>query len=87
VLGYDITDAVRILLCICSCELFPSSVFEISLLKQGSFANISTWKFFIERNAPSCMHKNVVLVGHKCDLDEKRRVTAEQGKELADANG
>jgi hypothetical protein len=33
------------------------------------------------------MHKNVVLVGHKCDLDEKRQVTAEQGKELADANG
>jgi Ras-related protein Rab-8A len=33
------------------------------------------------------VHKNIVLIGHKCDLTESRRITAEQGKALADENG
>ncbi len=41
----------------------------------------------IEQFAPPSVHKNVILVGHKCDLNEKRKITPEQGKEFADKNG
>ena len=41
----------------------------------------------IEKFAHPSVHKNVVLVGHKCDLNEKRKITSEQGKEFANENG
>jgi hypothetical protein len=41
----------------------------------------------IEKFARPSVHKNVVLVGHKCDLNEKRKITSEQGKEFANKNG
>jgi hypothetical protein len=33
------------------------------------------------------VHKNIVLVGNKCDLNEKREITPDQGKQVADENG
>jgi hypothetical protein len=33
------------------------------------------------------VQKNIVLVGHKCDLNEKRIITPAQGKQVADENG
>ncbi len=33
------------------------------------------------------MEKNIVLVGHKCDLNEKRKITFDEGKQLADEHG
>ena len=41
----------------------------------------------IQRFAPPSVHKNVVLVGHKCDLNERRIVTFDQGREFADECG
>ena len=41
----------------------------------------------MERLAPPSVHKNVVLVGNKCDLDEKRKITFDQGQQVADENG
>jgi hypothetical protein len=41
----------------------------------------------IELFSPPSVHKNVVLVGNKCDLNEKRQVTPDQGKQVADENG
>jgi hypothetical protein len=55
--------------------------------KQESFKNNLKWKALIEQFAPPDMHQNVVLVGHKCDLEEKRKVTSDQGKKFADENG
>ena len=64
-----------------------TAVFKSHSCKQESFENNLVWKALIERFAPPDMHNNVVLVGHKCDLNEKRQVTYDQGKKFADENG
>ena len=50
-----------------------------------SFKNLSNWLIEIEKNA----NKNVlkVLIGNKTDLEDKRVVTYNQGKEFADTYG
>ena len=52
---------------------------------KDSFKNLSNWLIEIEKNA----NKNVlkVLIGNKCDLDEKRIISFNQGKEFADTYG
>lgn len=44
-----------------------------------------TWYANIEQHASEGVSK--ILVGNKCDNDEKRVITAEQGKALADELG
>ena len=50
-----------------------------------SFKNLSNWLIEIEKNAS----KNVLrlLIGNKCDLEEKRVISFNQGKEFADTYG
>ena len=52
---------------------------------KDSFKNLSNWLIEIEKNAS----KNVlrVLIGNKCDLEEKRVISLNQGKEFADTYG
>ena len=52
---------------------------------KDSFKNISNWLIEIEKNAS----KNVLklLIGNKCDLEEKRVISFNQGKEFADSYG
>ena len=50
-----------------------------------SFNNINSWLIEVEKNASKSVYK--ILIGNKCDLEEKRKVTFEQGKEFADTNG
>ncbi|KAK4687417.1 hypothetical protein P7C73_g2702, partial [Tremellales sp. Uapishka_1] len=50
-----------------------------------SFNNIRTWHSNIEQHASAGVNK--ILIGNKCDWDEKRAVTLEQGKALADEFG
>ena len=52
---------------------------------KDSFKNLNNWLIEIERNAS----KNVlrVLIGNKCDLEDKREVSFNQGKEFADTYG
>jgi GTPase SAR1 family protein len=50
-----------------------------------SFNNINSWLIEIEKNANKNVYK--ILVGNKCDLEEKRQVTYEQGKDFADTYG
>jgi len=50
-----------------------------------SFFNINSWLIEVEKNASKNVYK--ILIGNKCDLDEKRKVTFEQGKEFADTHG
>ena len=50
-----------------------------------SFNNLNSWLIEIEKSA----NKNVyqILIGNKCDLEEKRAVTYQEGKDFADSNG
>ena len=50
-----------------------------------SFKNLSNWLIEIEKNAS----KNIlrILIGNKCDLEDKRLITHAQGKEFADTYG
>ena len=50
-----------------------------------SFKNLSNWLIEIEKNAS----KNIlrILIGNKCDLEDKRVITHTQGKEFADTYG
>ena len=52
---------------------------------KDSFKNLSNWLIEIEKNAS----KNVLrlLIGNKCDLEEKRVISLNQGKEFADTYG
>ena len=50
-----------------------------------SFKNLSNWLIEIEKNAS----KNIlrILIGNKCDLEDKRVITHAQGKEFDDTYG
>jgi len=50
-----------------------------------SFNNVKQWLHEIDRYAAENVNK--LLVGNKCDLEGKRVVTTEQGKEFADGLG
>ena len=52
---------------------------------KDSFKNLSNWLIEIEKNAS----KNVLrlLIGNKCDLEDKRVISYNQGKEFADTYG
>ena len=50
-----------------------------------SFKNLSNWLIEIEKNASKNVLK--VLIGNKTDLEEKRVITYNQGKEFADTYG
>jgi small GTP-binding protein len=52
---------------------------------QESFNNLNSWLIEIEKNANKNVYK--ILIGNKCDLEEKRQVSYEQGKEFADTYG
>ena len=50
-----------------------------------SFRNLNNWLIEIEKNASKNVLK--VLIGNKTDLEDKRVITYNQGKEFADAYG
>jgi len=52
---------------------------------EKSFNNIRTWHSNIEQHASEGVNK--ILIGNKCDWDEKRAVTLEDGRKLADEFG
>ena len=58
-------------------------VYEISNKK--SFENISSWIEECKNTAPKSIL--MVLVGNKCDLEDNREVTEEEGREFAEKNG
>ncbi|KAK5092939.1 GTP-binding protein [Exophiala xenobiotica] len=47
-----------------------------------SFENIRTWFSNVEQHASEGVNK--ILIGNKCDWEEKRQVTTEEGQGLAD---
>ena len=54
-------------------------VYDITNLE--SFQNLNSWLIEIEKNASKSVYK--ILVGNKCDMENDRKVTTEQGKEFA----
>jgi len=54
-------------------------VYDITDLE--SFQNLNTWLIEIEKNASKGVYK--ILVGNKCDMENERKVTVEQGKDFA----
>ena len=50
-----------------------------------SFNNLNSWLSEIEKSANKNVYK--ILIGNKCDLEEKRAVTYQEGKDFADSNG
>ena len=57
-------------------------VYDIS--SRDSFNNVMSWIEDCRNQSPKTIF--IVLVGNKCDLEDKRQVTYEEGKELADKN-
>jgi small GTP-binding protein len=57
-------------------------VYDIS--SRDSFNNVTTWIEDCKNQSPKTIF--MVLVGNKCDLNDKRQVTTEEGKDLADKN-
>ena len=54
-------------------------VYDITDLE--SFQNLNSWLIEIEKNASKNVYK--ILVGNKCDMENDRKVTVEQGKDFA----
>ena len=52
---------------------------------RDSFENLNNWLIEIEKNANKYVFK--ILIGNKCDLEEKRKITYQEGKDFADSNG
>ena len=52
---------------------------------KDSFKNLSNWLIEIEKNASKNVLK--VLIGNKSDLEDKRKVTYQEGKDFATSNG
>ena len=57
-------------------------VYDIS--SRDSFNNITNWIEDCKNQSPKTIF--MVLVGNKCDLNDKRQVSLEEGKELAEKN-
>ncbi|XP_062511966.1 ras-related protein Rab-13-like [Corticium candelabrum] len=58
-------------------------VYDIT--QERSFDQLTTWLKSIEEEAPDTIEMGVV--GNKCDLDDRREVSVQQGKMFADAHG
>ena len=58
-------------------------VYDITDL--DSFENLNSWLIEIEKNASKNVYK--ILVGNKCDNENERKVTYEQGKNFAEQYG
>ena len=52
---------------------------------EKSFNNIRTWYANVEQHASEGVNK--ILIGNKCDMDDKRVISEEQGRALAQELG
>ena len=52
---------------------------------RDSFENLNSWLIEIEKNANKNVYK--LLIGNKCDLEDKRKVSYQEGKDFATSNG
>ena len=52
---------------------------------RDSLENLNSWLIEIEKNANKNVYK--LLIGNKSDLEDKRKVTYQEGKDFAESNG
>ena len=52
---------------------------------RDSFENLNSWLIEIEKNANKNVYK--LLIGNKSDLEDKRKVSYQEGKDFATSNG
>ena len=52
---------------------------------RDSFEAVNTWLMEIEKNANKNVYK--FLIGNKTDLEDKRKVSFQEGKDFAESNG
>ena len=58
-------------------------VYDIT--NKESFEGLTSWLIEIEKNSSKDVYK--LLIGNKNDLEEKRQITYDEGKEFASING
>ena len=58
-------------------------VYDIT--EPDSFNNLNSWLIEVEKNASKDVNK--ILVANKCDLEDRRKISFEQGKEFAETHG
>ena len=58
-------------------------IFDIT--SRGSFKELENWLGEVERNASSQILK--ILIGNKCDLEEEREISKDEGEAFAMRNG
>jgi Ras-related protein Rab-8A len=81
-LVYDVTDEKSFT----SASLLQSCTgMSLIICPIYGFVDIRTWHANIEQHASPGVNK--ILIGNKCDWDEKRAVSLDQGKQLADEFG
>ena len=56
-----------------------SKVYDVT--DRGSFNSIRNWVGQIQQHAD--VHVNKILIGNKCDIEDQRMVTKEEGEKLA----
>lgn len=76
-LVYDVTDERSFN----SMSIYRTPLGDMQLI----FADIRTWFSNVEQHATEGVNK--ILIGNKCDWEEKRAVSTEQGQALADELG
>jgi len=57
-------------------------VYDIS--RKDTFINLGKWLFDLRENSNSTM--SIIIVGNKCDLEDKRQVSFEEGLKFANEN-
>ena len=75
------------------CKNIPASYYRggngvlvvYDITERETFENLNTWLIEIEKNANKNVYK--LLIGNKCDLEDKRKVSYQEGKDFADSNG
>ena len=65
-------------------ENFACAILVYEINNRKSFQNLSNWIENFKKSIPKTTL--TVLVGNKCDLEEKREVTEEEGRKFAENN-
>lgn len=63
--------------CVCAIVVYD-------ITNRDTFSNVQTWIEDCRDQAPETI--NMILVGNKCDLSDKRVISPEEGKKLAEKN-
>jgi len=55
--------------------------------RRDTFTNVNGWLEEVNHHANQDRDKTIILIGNKCDLNEKREVSTEEGAAFAKTNG